>query len=100
VADAGADISVTHLTNVTLDGSASHAGDGSALTYAWTQLSGTAVELTGADTANPTFRAPPQPETPNVKRVPLTFQLVVTDRFGMQATSTVTVDVKPGKPGG
>jgi len=100
VANAGADITVTHLTNVTLDGSASHAGDGSALTYAWTQLSGTAVELTGADTANPTFRAPPQPETPNVKRVPLTFQLVVTDRFGMQATSTVTVDVKPGKPGG
>jgi len=100
VANAGADISVTHLTNVTLDGSASHSGDGTALTYAWVQLSGTEVELVGADTANPTFRAPPQPNTPNVKRVPLTFQLTVTDRFGMQATSTVAVEVKPGKPGG
>jgi predicted extracellular nuclease len=100
VANAGADITVTHLTHVTLDGSASRAGDGTALTYAWTQLSGTEVTLTGADTANPAFRAPPQPETPNVKRVPLVFQLVVTDRFGMQATATVTVDVKPGKPGG
>jgi predicted extracellular nuclease len=100
VANAGADISVTHLTTVTLDGSASLAGDGSALTYAWTQLSGIEVTLTGADTANPTFRAPAQPETPNVKRVPLTFQLTVTDRFGMQASATVTVEVRPGKPGG
>jgi hypothetical protein len=100
VADAGANISVTHLTYVTLDGGASRAGDGTALTYAWTQVSGTEVTLTGADTARPTFRAPPQPETNSVKRPVLTFQLTVTDRFGMQASATVTVEVRPGKPGG
>jgi hypothetical protein len=93
VANAGADISVTHLSTVTLDGTASFAGDGSALRYQWTQTSGrTDLEITGADTATPTFRAPPQPGV-------LTFQLTVTDRFGMQATSSVTVNVLPGKPG-
>jgi hypothetical protein len=51
VANAGADVSVNHLTQVTLDGSGSRAGDGSALTYRWTQTAGVAVEMIGADSA-------------------------------------------------
>ena len=91
-ANAGADQAVTHLTTVTLDATASQSGDGSALAYRWVQASGWPVELTGADTAKPTFRAPPQPGV-------LEFSLTVTDRFGASAADAVVVTVKPGRPG-
>jgi len=93
VANAGADVSVTHLTQVTLDGSGSRAGDGSALTFRWTQTAGWPVEMAGADTAAVTFRVPAQP-------FPLAFRLTVTDRFGREASDDVNVEVRPGKPGG
>jgi predicted extracellular nuclease len=93
VASAGSEITVTHKSTVTLDGTASFAGDGSALHYEWTQTSGKKdVELTGADTARAIFVAPPNPGI-------YTFQLTITDRFGMQATASITVNVLPGKPG-
>ena len=103
VADAGPDLNAKHLTDVVLDGSASRAGDGTALTYEWVQIASTAhgasnpgastATLTGANTAKPTLRTPAEPGE-------LVFSLTVTDRFGMQATDTVSVKVLPGKPGG
>ena len=44
---------------VNLDGTGSSDPDaGDTLDYSWTQTGGTAVTLTGADTATPTFTAP------------------------------------------
>jgi predicted extracellular nuclease len=99
VADAGADQSVTHLSPVTLDASASRAGDGTSLTYRWVQVEGETVELLGADTAVATFKAPAKPSTPGKARA-LVFQVTVTDRFGATAVDSVVVEVVPGKPGG
>ncbi|MFY1825891.1 myxosortase-dependent M36 family metallopeptidase [Myxococcus fulvus] len=64
------------LRVITLNGSASFDPDaaaGSTLTYAWTQIGGPAVTLTGADTATPSFSA--QVPTSTI----FTFQLVVSD---------------------
>jgi len=72
VADAGEDITgilVGH--EVHLDGRGSHDPEGSDLTYAWSQVSGPAVELTDKDTARPGF-IPDQAGT-------YTFELVVND---------------------
>jgi len=57
IANAGADKAVNVNTLVTLDGRASSDPDNgpSALTYAWTQIRGTTVTLSGAATAQPTF---------------------------------------------
>lgn len=104
VADAGADQSVTHLTTVTLDGRGSRAGDGTALTYAWVQTAGREVTLSATNAAVATFQAPAQQTGNNGNGnsnapEPLEFTLTVTDRFGNVATDTITVKVKPGKPG-
>ncbi|WP_163988535.1 myxosortase-dependent M36 family metallopeptidase [Pyxidicoccus caerfyrddinensis] len=56
-ANAGLDGAADERTSVTLSGSASDA-DGEALTYLWTQVSGTAVALRGYNTAMATFTAP------------------------------------------
>ncbi|HBJ87353.1 MAG TPA: hypothetical protein DDZ88_26550 [Verrucomicrobiales bacterium] len=58
VADAGADQSIAEGSPVALDGSASFDIDSDVFTHAWTQVSGPAVTLTGADTSGPTFTAP------------------------------------------
>jgi hypothetical protein len=57
VANAGADRSVNVNTAVTLDGRGSSDPDNgpSALTYAWTQLSGPAVTLANANSSQPSF---------------------------------------------
>lgn len=65
---------------VVLDGSSSSDPDGDAVAYAWTQGSGSAVELAGGDSARPTFTAPAGPEI-------LVFGLAVTD--ALAATSGV-----------
>lgn len=88
IADAGPDLAVLSATTVTLDGTASLDPDGAIVSYEWTQLSGTAVTLSGATTVTATFTAPSvkQPET-------LSFELTVTDDSGMHSTDQVTVTV-------
>ena len=54
------------------------------LTYSWQQTAGEAVELTNANTQSPSFTAPGQEQT-------LTFQLTVTDPYGLTATQTITI---------
>jgi chitinase len=64
VADAGPDQSlaggtaVAEGSPVTLHGESSFDIDNDAFSYAWTQVSGPTVTLTGADGPNPTFTAP------------------------------------------
>ena len=55
IADAGDPQTVKEGSPVTLDGSKSYDLDDDALFYSWTQTSGTAVELIGADKAKPSF---------------------------------------------
>ena len=89
VADAGADFSVDEGQLVTLDGTASSDPDGDSISYSWAQLpGGTAVSLSGANTATPSFTSPsvaPGGET-------LSFELTVT-AGGDTRTDTVSVTV-------
>ena len=86
VANGGADQWVIAGSTVTLDGTGSTDPDGSTLAYAWTQLAGTPVTLTGADTATPAFTAPDVLET-------LVFQLTVTDDRGAAVSDSVDVTI-------
>jgi hypothetical protein len=94
VANAGPDQTVASGALVTLDGS----GSSSALplTFAWSQASGTAVTLSGAATANPTFTAPIVPF--NAPPAALVFSLVVSDANGTSSPSSVTITVSPAPP--
>ncbi|WP_305404403.1 glycosyl hydrolase family 18 protein [Photobacterium leiognathi] len=89
-AAAGADQAVSGPVSVTLDGSSSKDSDGSIVSYAWEQVSGTAVALTGADSATASFAA-----AEVVEAEQLTFKLTVTDNKGATATDTVVVTVNP-----
>ncbi len=86
-ANAGADRTVAGGTAVTLSGTAS---TGTIQSYAWTQTAGTAVTLTGANTATATFTAP----TVAVS-TPLTFRLTVTGVGGLSSFDDVVVTVSP-----
>jgi subtilisin family serine protease len=85
-ASAGPDQVVLPSAAVAFDGTASADFDGTIGSYAWTQIAGTAVTLTGADTATPSFTAPASSGT-------LTFRLKVTDNDGKTGTDTVDVIV-------
>ncbi|WP_318492046.1 glycosyl hydrolase family 18 protein [Photobacterium leiognathi] len=89
-AAAGADQAVSGPASVTLDGSSSKDSDGSIVSYAWEQVSGTAIALTGADSATASFAA-----AEVVEAEQLTFKLTVTDNKGATATDTVVVTVNP-----
>jgi predicted outer membrane repeat protein len=92
VANAGADQTVRAGDPVLLDGSASFDADPSqTLSYQWSQTSGTAVTLSDATSAQPSFTAPSAAGV-------LTFRLVVTDNLGKTSnidsvTITVTNDL-------
>jgi PKD repeat protein len=88
IANAGPDRSVQRRTEVTLDGRASSDPDGPIAAWAWRQLSGPAVTLSGGNTAQPRFTAPNvgQPAT-------LEFELTVTDGDGVSATDRVRITV-------
>ncbi len=86
IADAGPDQNVDSNTVVQLDGTGSSDPDGHTLTYSWAQMSGPAVTLSDATSAQPTFTAPVGPAT-------ITIQLTVDDGHGGNGSATVTVSV-------
>ncbi len=96
VAEAGPAQSVDTNALVTLNGSGSSDPDGDTLSYAWThtQTGGTApdtaITVTGADTAGPTF-------TP-VAAGTYTFTLTVTDDADSPASDTDTVSITVTRP--
>ena len=87
---AGADqTGIAEGATVTLSGTASDA-EGEALTYAWTQTSGTPnVTLTNASSAGASFTAPSNLSA----NTTLVFTLSVTDGSGNTGTDTVSVSV-------
>ncbi|HUG72366.1 MAG TPA: hypothetical protein VMK82_02970, partial [Steroidobacteraceae bacterium] len=94
-ANAGAAQSVLASATVTLNGTASSDPDGSIASFAWAQLTGTAVTLSNSTIAQPSFVAPPV-----VTAATLTFSLVVTDNRGaVSAAAAVTITVNPSQVG-
>ncbi|WP_375266786.1 PKD domain-containing protein, partial [Planktotalea sp.] len=91
IAHAGHDQTVVSAASVTLDGSASSDPGGDALTYAWTQTSGTTVTLSDTTAVQPTFTAP----TLNIgdAAATLVFSLTVNDGLVDSAADTVSITV-------
>ena len=104
VADAGSNQSIAEGSPVTLDGSASFDVDTDPITYAWVQVSGPTVTLSGPNTIKPTFAAPVLGSggAPGVVAT-LVFKLTVNDGFPKDAPApgfsfadvedTVTVEI-------
>ena len=89
IADAGPGFSVDEgQPDVVLDGGGSSDPDDDPLTFSWTQLAGTVVQLSSANTAQPTFDAP----LVEIGGETLTFELTVTAN-GASASDTVNVTV-------
>lgn len=87
VANAGADINVEGASKVTLDASGTTNPENDSLTYVWTQTGGSAVALTGADSATPNF-------TVGNSNAELQFTVTVTDSKGLSSSDDVVVKVK------
>jgi PKD repeat protein len=87
VANAGPAQDVSEGARVTLDGSASSAPEGQALTYQWHVLSSTGPEVTLSSTTSPTPSFTPSDDGT------YTFLLTVTDSQGASSSATVVVRV-------
>ena len=90
VAHTGPDQSVTAGTTVTLDGSRSSDPEGKPLTYAWKQTHGSAVTLSDAASARPSFIAP----TGLREDAELMFSLTVSDGVNDSLPDVVTITVR------
>lgn len=93
-ANAGEDIFIGELSTVQLDGNASVDTDGVIVSYSWTQVEGTSVQLSDSESSTPTFNAP-DVMTSEI----LTFQLLVTDDLGATSTDSVNVTVRDPSSG-
>ncbi|WNG15656.1 myxosortase-dependent M36 family metallopeptidase [Cystobacter fuscus] len=89
-AHAGEALSVEKGAQAQLDGTASSDPDGDALSYTWTQVEGTPVTLSGADSATPSFTAPDVDAETTLR-----FSLVVKDGSLDSAPAFVSVTVTP-----
>ena len=89
------DVTANQSSLVTLDGSASTDNLG-ILTYQWAQVSGTAVELTNANSSIASFTAPPRLIGPAEV---LAFSLMVVDTDGLTSVTEVPVTVSPATTG-
>ncbi|MCB9385087.1 MAG: OmpA family protein [Bryobacterales bacterium] len=83
IADAGGDQINVEAGPINLDGSGSYDPEGKTLTYAWHQIAGKTVELTGANSAGASFTAE-EGQT-------YQFRLTVKDPEGLMGTDRVTV---------
>ena len=90
-ASAGNDQAVSSGRVVTLDGSATTDPKGTAMTYSWTQTSGTTVVLSSKTAIKPTFTAP----TTTTQNIVLVFSLEVTNAAGYKDTDTCTITITP-----
>ncbi|WP_421276934.1 glycosyl hydrolase family 18 protein [Aeromonas veronii] len=89
LANAGSDLKVTGPTEVTLDGSASHDPENSALNYSWKQISGPQAALLDATQAK--ARVVLDAVTADIN---LVFELTVTDDQQLSAKDQVVVTNK------
>ncbi|MCF5883515.1 glycoside hydrolase [Aeromonas veronii] len=89
LANAGSDLKVTGPTEVTLDGSASHDPENSALSYSWKQISGPQVGLLDATQAK--ARVVLDAVTADIN---LVFELTVSDDQQLSAKDQVVVTNK------
>jgi len=81
--------SANENAQVTLDGSASNDSDGTISSYSWTQIAGSPVVVINSPTAAvASFTAPEVTESTS-----LTFNLVVTDNEGANASDTIVVSI-------
>jgi hypothetical protein len=84
----GTFVEVASGAAVTLDAGTATDLDNDQLTYAWSQIGGNSVTLTGANTAHPTFTAPAV-----AANTVIGFQVTITDGNGGSVTSRTSVTI-------
>lgn len=88
-AETGPDMTVNEGQIVTLDGSSSSDPDDGIASYRWVQISGQPIKLSAYDAIRPSFTAPDV----DPQGAALRFELTVTDRGGLKATSQCIVNI-------